>query len=385
MTAQSTINDSSYSINHYVGLAKQGDKAAFTALLAKVSNTVSSIALAITKNVQDSEDVCQLVFIKMWQQLEQLNNNDSLLPWLRQVTRYTALNFIRDKKGERQQNHDEQALESLLEQVCEQDQHEKTLIKKQQSELIKGLLDKLPDETREIVILYYREDSNSRLVANLLDLKEATVRKRIQRARDLIKESVLAKYGKVILATAPVSLVSVFATTAMTASPVAASTFAYSAVSKNSHWLSKLIASLGGAAIGGVLAILANSFAINKVLKHIDNQADIDTLKRIKWRSNLLIAFTSLLFGLSYIYSSGWLFPVLTYALFIAGLVVNVSATNRISIENLQRQTTVNPRAEKLLKLTRFGCVVGWILGGGGGTLGLLYGLYMSGRFAVLF
>ncbi len=385
MSASSNINASSDAINHYVGLAKQGDKAAFTALLAKVSNTVSSIALAITKNVQDSEDVCQLVFIKMWQQLEQLNNNDSLLPWIRQVTRYTALNFIRDKKTSRQQSIDNEAVENMLELACDSEQHDTALIKAQQNMLIKNLLDKLPDETREIVLLYYREESNSRVVADLLDLNEATVRKRIQRARDVIKESILAKYGKVILATAPFGLVSVFATTAMTASPVAASTFAYSAVSKNSHWLSKLIVSLGGAAIGGVLAIVANSFAINKVLKHIDNQTDIDTLKRIKWRSNLLIAFTSLLFGLSYIYSDGWLFPVLTYALFIAGLVVNVTATNRISIENLERQAKVNPRAGKQIKRTRFWCVVGWILGGGGGTLGLLYGLYMSGRFVVLF
>jgi len=385
MTALTNNDDSSHLINHYVGLAKQGDKDAFTALLAQISNTVSSIALAITKNVQDSEDVCQLVFIKMWQQLDQLNNHDSFLPWIRQVTRYTALNFIRDKKSVRQQNHDDQILESLLENVCEHDQQETSLIKQQQSELVKGLLDKLPDETREIVILYYREDSNSRIVAQLLDLKEATVRKRIQRARDIIKASVLAKYGKVILATAPVSLVSAFATTAMTLSPVAASTFACGAVSKNSHWLGKLVASLGGAAIGGVLAIFANSFAINKVLKHIDNQTDIDTLTRIKWRSNLLIAVTSLLFGLSYVCSDGWLFPVMTYALFIAGLVVNVSATNRISIENLERQAKSNSLAHKQIKSTRFWNIVGWVVGGGGGTLGLLYGLYASGRFAVLF
>ncbi|WP_448564798.1 RNA polymerase sigma factor [Thalassotalea ganghwensis] len=384
MSVTTHVNGGSDTISHYVGLAKQGDKAAFKTLLAKVSNTVSSIALAITKDVQDSEDVCQLVFIKMWQQLDQLNNNDSLLPWVRQITRYTAFNFIRDKKSYRQENQDDEALESLLETLSENEQHDTALIKEQQNRLIRHLLDTLPDESKEIVLLYYREDSNSRVVAELLELNETTVRKRLQRARETIKSSVLAKYGKVILATAPVGLVSVFATTAMTASPVAASTLTYSAVSKNSHWLSKLLASLGGAAIGGVIAIIANSFAINKVLKHIDNQADIETLKRIKWRSNILIAITSLIFGLSYIYSQGWLFPVLTYALFIAGLAVNVTATNRISIENLQRQASSDPQAAKKVKSTRLWCVVGWVIGGGGGTLGLLYGLYMSGRFSQL-
>ena len=384
MSAPTTIDKRSDNVDHYISLAKQGDKAAFKTLVGRVANTVSSIALAITKNVQDSEDVCQLVFIKMWQQLEQLNNNDSLLPWLRQITRYTAINFIRDKKDARYVSQDDKALEELLETLCEKDHQDTALIKEQQTQLLRNLLDKLPDETKEIVLLYYREDGNSRQVANLLELNETTVRKRMQRARDVIKSSILAKYGKVILATAPVGLMSVFATTAMTASPVAASTLTYGAVTKNSHWLTKIFASLGGAAIGGALAIIANTFAINNVLKHIDNQSDIDTLKRIKWRSNLLIAMTSLLFGLSYIYSNGWLFPVLTYALFIAGLVVNVSATNRISIENLERQAKTSEQAAKKIKSTKFWCVVGWIIGGGGGSAGLLYGLFMSGRFSQL-
>ena len=102
------------SLESYVEKAKQGDKAAFTLLVQSAMNTVSSIALAITKDVNDSHDVTQQVFIKMWQQLDQLKNAQSLMPWLRQITRYTAYNFIRDNKASSKEYKDEQELELLL-------------------------------------------------------------------------------------------------------------------------------------------------------------------------------------------------------------------------------------------------------------------------------
>ena len=382
-----TMNNPIGELNLYVERAKGGDKDAFQFLVSRVTNTVNAIALGITKNLQDSKDVTQLVFIKMWQQLGQLKNNDSLLPWLRQITRYTAINFIRDGKVNLAQQEDEEAMEALLERVCdEQHQHDSLLIKQQQSDLISHLMDQLPDETREIVILYYREEHNSKAVAELLGLTEATVRKRLQRAREFLKETMLAKYGKVLFATSPIGLASLFATTAMTSSPVAASTLAYTATSaKHSSWLGKLVAGLGGAAIGGILALMANTLSMNFMLKHIDNESDIAKLTKIKHKSNAVIILTCLMFALSYSVSQGWVLPVVTYLGFLAGLVVYINAANKISFENLERQSATNEKAAKLLTMSKWGSKLGWVLGVGGGTFGLLYGLYASGRFAQLF
>ena len=49
-----------------IALAKLGDSLAFTRLIEQLANTVGSIALAITQDLDSSEDVSQKVFIKVF-------------------------------------------------------------------------------------------------------------------------------------------------------------------------------------------------------------------------------------------------------------------------------------------------------------------------------
>ena len=65
--------------------AQQGDMAAYQRLVNRCRQMVSSIALAIVKDLDRSEDIAQQVFIHVWQQLPQLREANSFLPWLRQI------------------------------------------------------------------------------------------------------------------------------------------------------------------------------------------------------------------------------------------------------------------------------------------------------------
>lgn len=105
-------------IAHYVQQAKDGDKKAFTQLVGELNNTVHAIALSMTRDLQHSSDVSQLVFIKVWQQLNELKNNESILPWVRQITRYTARNFLRDNKVRNETACDDNTIEQLLNTLC---------------------------------------------------------------------------------------------------------------------------------------------------------------------------------------------------------------------------------------------------------------------------
>jgi len=373
-------------ISHFVELAKTGDQQAFKQLIDELNNTVHAIALSITRDLQYSHDVSQLVFIKVWQQLSELKNNDSVLPWVRQITRYTAINFIRDNKHKRESASDDETIETLLDQLCQDDMsHDTTLINQQQSEVINHLLDKLPDESREIILLFYREEHDSQAVAQLLGLTQATVRKRLQRVRQLLKSQVLAKYGQVIFATAPVSIATTIALALTTTSPVAAATIASKVTVSQGHWLGKLFYFLGGAVIGAFLGVLANTFAINQTIKKMDNQQDIDALQRIKRQGNLWIVASGLALAASYQWTNGWVMPTFTYALFLIGLVVVVRTTNTISQRNLRKRAPHDKEAQCLLIRSQWTSKLGYVLGFGSGTAGLLIGLYSSGRFAQYF
>lgn len=373
-------------LDPYITLAKSGDEQAFTILVQKSSTTVASIALAITKDIHHSNDVSQLVFITIWQKISQLKNNDSFLPWIRQITRYTAINFIRNNKPKREQGVDALSIDQLLEHVCDVDhQADSQLIKQQQNELITHLLDQLPSESREIILLYYREDNDSQTVAHLLGISASTVRKRLQRVRALLKTEVLLKYGKVIFATSPIGLTTAMAINAIATPPVIAATLTSGLVNTQSHWLLKIISSLGGAMIGGFIAVFANNFMAKRIIKNLDNEQDINNLIKHKNRANKWMIFSTVLMTLSYIYTDGWLFPTACYALFILGLKIFIDNIYKINFINLSKKAETDPTIARKLNREKWGCRIGWFTGLISGTSGLVIGLYNSGRFAQLF
>src|SRR6187397_2412928 len=75
--------------------AAEGDRAAFATLVSETSGVVSSIALAIVRDLDVSRDVAQDVFLAAWQDLRKLRNPASFLPWLRQITRNRAHHVLR--------------------------------------------------------------------------------------------------------------------------------------------------------------------------------------------------------------------------------------------------------------------------------------------------
>ena len=77
--------------------AAQGDAESYGQLVNQTSPLVSSIALAIVRDLELSRDVAQDVFLAVWRDLDSLRNPASFLPWLRQVTRYRAKVALRTR------------------------------------------------------------------------------------------------------------------------------------------------------------------------------------------------------------------------------------------------------------------------------------------------
>ena len=149
-----------------VEFSKQGDIAAFERLIKSTQNMVSSIALAIVKDFHQSEDITQQVFISTWKNIKSLKNNSSFLPWIRQATRNTAFNALRANKSTTTLSDAES--EQLLLQLCNHDlTHEEQVLLKEKNSILNSFLEKLPDDSRDVVLLYYREEQSTQHVATL--------------------------------------------------------------------------------------------------------------------------------------------------------------------------------------------------------------------------
>ncbi len=181
--------------------ARRGDEEAFARLVRATQRMVSSVALAVTRDVQLSEDIAQDTYLKAWQKLAGMSYPDSFLPWLRQVTRNGAIDHLRRRR------HRELELGDSDTRVTDA-RHagpgpEALLLSAKQAETLALALDRIPDESREVLLLFYREGQSSRQVADLLGLSDGAVRKRLQRAREFLQAGLLAEVGDVARRSAP--------------------------------------------------------------------------------------------------------------------------------------------------------------------------------------
>ncbi|QJR81330.1 sigma-70 family RNA polymerase sigma factor [Alteromonas pelagimontana] len=361
--------------------AKGGDIKAFERLVFATSATISSIALAIVKDLDASEEVTQQVYISCWKNLSTLKNNASFLPWLRQSTRYAALNYLRDNRTKEKACRAE-ADEFFAQFVDASSNIECSYQRKEQQIIIRKLLNTLPEETREVLLLYYREEQSTVQVASLLSLSEAAVRQKLSRARSRLKEQLLSKYGKVIVTTTPT-----IAFTSMALGSLSVSAPAKAAVTASGAGSLGKVSVIGsvkwlfsgatlGAAIGGLAICLGYRVALTAMT---DEKAKV-RLTRVRNYTLLWLVLSAALLGAAYELTSGWLAPVFAYSLFAIGLVYLTRLNQQIIFANTVDKfacTTMKKRGVRAQKVfTRSGLYGGLLAG----MMGVIIGLINSGR-----
>ncbi|MBN6150931.1 sigma-70 family RNA polymerase sigma factor [Xanthomonas sp. AmX2] len=181
--------------------AARGCQHAYGRVVAACQNTVSAIALAITRDVQASEDIAQEAFLKAWQQLSRLNSHASFLPWLRQITRNLARDWLRAQRGRPMSG---EAAEIALTMAADPAPSPAERLLRLEEEIVAAdIISALPEDSRETLLLYYREGQQSQQVAALLGLSDAAVRKRLSRARASVREELLQRFGDFARGSAP--------------------------------------------------------------------------------------------------------------------------------------------------------------------------------------
>ena len=177
-----------------------GSEEAFSRVVARSTNAVRAISLAIVRDPDASNDVAQETFLAAWSGIGKLRNPESFLPWVRQIARNQAHLWVRRQR----ERSDDRVLQQAMD---ERPRADEVLIDAEQRRIIAEVIDELPDDTRETLILFYLEGSSTRQVAELLGISEAAVRQRLSRARATVREEALRRFGVAVVKFVPTALV----------------------------------------------------------------------------------------------------------------------------------------------------------------------------------
>lgn len=170
-----------------IAKAAAGDISAFEEIYKRTSIFVYNVALRITNNNEDADEVTQDVFIKMYKNLGGFNFLSSFKTWIYRITANTAINYKKavEKHVNRKVDYD-----STFHSVFTKEAVRNNIDKKEQ---ISVLLNALNPDQRACVVLREIEGLNYKEIANALRININTVRTRLKRARE--KLLVFAKKG----------------------------------------------------------------------------------------------------------------------------------------------------------------------------------------------
>jgi RNA polymerase sigma factor (sigma-70 family) len=365
--------------------AAAGDRDAFGLLVTATSGVVSSISLAILRDLDLSRDVAQDVFLAAWRDLRKLRSPASFLPWLRQLARNRAHHALRSHVRARRREADSVA-EDFLNTINDPGPSVAAqMVAREEAGALARALDALPDDTREVLTLFYREGQSVAQVSALLDLSEDAVKKRLSRARATLREAVLDTVGQTVRATAPGAAFTAAVMGGLTiAAPATASASAL-AVSKGAAQAglgAKFLVIAGSAlpgALGGVAGVLGGT---RSLLREARDDEERRSVRRFRLVASLTVVVFALGFPVGAALTRSWrVWSAINFALFIATLALLYTVwLPRILKRRFEAEMREDPvRALARRRHERRMAIVGWTLGLTCGTLGLVLGLLLSG------
>ncbi|HTE53676.1 MAG TPA: sigma-70 family RNA polymerase sigma factor [Kofleriaceae bacterium] len=281
--------------------AQGGDREAFTRLIDATRNVVSSIVFAILRDVAESEDVAQEVFLAAWQGLTRLRNPSSFLPWLRQLARNQAHHVARGRRRRRSRVAELDAADELLATAADPSPTAREhLVSTEERQVLAEVMELLPDEAREVITLFYREGRSARQVADLLGIREEAVKKRLERARAALRAEMLDRFGETMRRTAPgAAFTAVVAASLTISAPAAAATTATAVGSGALKGTSKLVVGLGGAGLGVVAGLAGVLFNFRRRMGRARDPEERRQLRRMSLLMGAMVVALSVLIQVS--------------------------------------------------------------------------------------
>ena len=166
-----------------------GDEDAFTTLVRKYQKSVHALAWRKVGDFHTAEELTQDTFLKAYQKLTTLKNPNQFAGWLYVIADRICIDWHRKQKP---------PIESLETTSGEEidgssyrhyeDEQRKEASAEHRRRRIRSLLEKLPESERTVVTLHYLGEMTSKAIGEFLGVSPNTVKSRLQRARNRLKE-----------------------------------------------------------------------------------------------------------------------------------------------------------------------------------------------------
>ena len=168
--------------------ARAGNKESFGKLIEAYQTPVFNLAYRMLSNGDEAEQAAQEAFIRAWTRLDSYNPEHKFSTWLLSITSNYCIDLIRKRRKQLLSIDDplppHPALTSELASGPEAQ-----AVQSEQQQVVQTLLESLPEEYREAVILRYWYDMSYDEIAEMMKTTVSAIKSRLFRARRQLAET----------------------------------------------------------------------------------------------------------------------------------------------------------------------------------------------------
>jgi len=172
-----------------------GDSKAFESLIRQYERLVLHIVTPLVGVIADREDICQDVFLKVYENMGAFQFRSKLGTWIGNIAYNASINFLRKKKNISVEDlimpDDNDFSIVVHEMVIEESNAEKIIVRREELAGLSMAIDKLPEIQKSALLLFHFDDMSVADISVMLEMSENTVKSHLFRARKLLKESLI--------------------------------------------------------------------------------------------------------------------------------------------------------------------------------------------------
>jgi len=168
-----------------IAAARGGDADAYDFLVQAYSRRVLSIAIGLVRNRADAEDLAQEAFVKAFETLHRFREGKPFGPWIYRIVTNLALDLLK-RKARRDESRNVDATDTI---ATRRDDADRALTTRELAGRIDEAIESLPPIQRAVARLLLVEEFSHGEVAEMIGLRESTVRSHLALARAKLREA----------------------------------------------------------------------------------------------------------------------------------------------------------------------------------------------------
>jgi RNA polymerase sigma-70 factor (ECF subfamily) len=170
-----------------------GDTKAFRLLVRQHERLVAHMIGRLVKNDEEREELCQDVFLRVYEKIGEFNFQSRLSTWIATIAYRHAINAMRKRRVELTDIPEE---ESFTAYFIEKENPETLVGDQDMDSLVMTLIELLPLQYKIVLTLYHLDGMSYPEICEVTGMPDGTVKNYLFRARYLLKEKVKQYLGK---------------------------------------------------------------------------------------------------------------------------------------------------------------------------------------------